>query len=99
MSEDNIMVYQGREVIIKHLPREKFDTLVLDAKRILGQAPFRFCAERWDYPGPQPAKKGSDNFNYATRILALEWPIVRIFHQDIMKIVSLSDLGEANGRT
>jgi len=94
------MLYQGKPVHVKPCTRQQFDTAVLDAKRMMGFAKAK--PEHWDRDGKfaqylEPPEEGSCTWEYATRILSLRWPIVRIFLNGYQIMVSESDLQELGG--
>ena len=98
MSE--FMLLNGKAVQVKPIAKEKFDSLQLDAKRILGLAPAKpkITVNSEIAPIPvylDPPAEGSDIWNWAQKILALEWPAVRVWRVDIgPEFVNKSDLEE-----
>ena len=92
-------LYKGKVVSVTPCDRSSFDIAVLDAKRIMGLAKAK--PEHWDRDGKyaqylEPPEEGSDNWKYATRILSLQWPVVRIFLNGSRIMVSASDLEPIN---
>ena len=69
------MIYGDKFVQIDEYTRQEFDLLQLDAKRVMGLEPTR--KGPWHYIAPP--EEGTDTWNWATRILALEWPVVKAF--------------------
>ncbi len=107
----------GEVVSVELCSREKFDSLQLDAKRIMGVEPCRMARpglkigtqpyETKELPVDhflrirnekfgdylKPPFTGTDTWHYAQRILALKWPVARIF-TGIYYIVNLDELEE-----
>ncbi len=96
---DEFMLHGGRVVPVKSITKEKFASLQLDAERILGLAPA--LDKPTVVPGAirhpiylEPPEVGSDTWNYAKALLALEWPVVSI---GVSRYVSLEDLKQIPG--
>ena len=93
-------LYKGQVVSVTPCDRSSFDIAVLDAKRIMGlaKAKSEYMMDSTDFFGKflEPPEEGSDNWEYATRILSLQWPVVRIFLNGSRIMVSASDLEPIN---
>ena len=93
-------LYKGQVVSVTPCDRSSFDIAVLDAKRIMGLAKVK-PHYKWDHDGKyaqylEPPEEDSGNWEYATRILSLQWPVVRIFLNGSRIMVSASDLEPIN---
>lgn len=76
--------YKGKQTRIKEIDSERFKTLQLDAKRIMGLEPA--LSKSITRPtlsiSPTfltPPEEGSGTWEYATRILALKEPVVEVW--------------------
>ena len=92
------MLYQGKPVHVKPCTRQQFDTAILDAQRIMGlaKAKSKYLMDHAGQLGEylEAPKVSSDTWKYATRILALRWPVVRIFVDGYRIMVNVNDLQE-----
>ena len=81
MSSTTVMLYKGKAIIPRLIPREKWASLVLDAKRIMGTEPA-LNKGGVSTPGMfrrsvylEPPEKGSSTWDYARHILSLSWSV------------------------
>ncbi len=77
------MRYKGQMVVVIECAFGKFQSLQLDAKRIMGMEPAKNSVFYLE-----PPQQDSDTWKYAWRILALEWPVSEIWASYWMPINS-----------
>ena len=83
-----VMLYEGRPVTVEAVSKEKFDSLMRDAERVMGH---RRC-KRGSFLAPPD--EGSYAWQWATHLLALEWPDVVTVWVGTYRVVGLGELEE-----
>lgn len=74
-----VAMYKGKVVSVSEYKRQDFEFLQIDAGRIMGYTRTKRPDMSTLSYYLEPPKKDSETWRYATRILALEWPVVKIW--------------------
>lgn len=90
------ILYKGKPVRVSDCAKEEFDAIQLDARRIMGMAPVEVFGISSFPMYLESPKENSKVWKYAMRILALEWPVAKIWLDGNYRFVELSKLEAIN---